>query len=70
MTERLGPPDPQPGLVDRIAAWLFPGLYPSAIGPGITESEFNRIQAAAAAEGKTVLIDTRIIPDREPEAGS
>jgi len=63
MTECLGPPDPHPGVVDRIAAWLFPGLYPSATGPGITESEFWRIQAEAAAEGKMVLIDTRIIPD-------
>ena len=23
-------PDPQPGVVDRIAAWLFPSLYPEA----------------------------------------
>ena len=28
MTERLAPPDPHPGLVDRIAAWLIPSLYP------------------------------------------
>jgi hypothetical protein len=63
MTECLGPPDPHPGLVDRIAAWLFPGLYPNAIGSGMTESEFWRIQAAAAAEGNMVLIDTRLIPD-------
>jgi hypothetical protein len=71
MTERLAPPDPHPGLVDRIAAWLFPGLYPSAIEGGITESEFARRQAAAAAaaEGNIVLICTRIIPDPEPEAG-
>ena len=63
MTERLAGPDPHPGLVDRIAAWLFPGLYPSAIGPGMPESEFWRIQAEAAAEGNAVFIDTRIIPD-------
>jgi hypothetical protein len=30
MTERLSPPDPHPGVVDRIAAWLFPSLYPEA----------------------------------------
>jgi hypothetical protein len=69
MTERLAPHDPHPGLVDRIAAWLFPGLYPVAPGPGITESEFARRQAAAEARGEMELICTRIIPDREPEAG-
>jgi len=70
MTERLGPPDPHPGLVDRIAARLFPGLYPTEPGHGITESEFARRQAAAEARGETELICTRIIPDREAEAGS
>ena len=38
-------------------------------GPTITESEFDRRQAAAAARGEAVLIDARIIPDPEPEAG-
>ena len=38
-------------------------------GPTITESEFDRRQAAAAARGEVELIDARIIPDREPEAG-
>jgi hypothetical protein len=28
VTERLAPPDPHPGLADRVAARLFPGLYP------------------------------------------
>ena len=69
MTERLATPDPRPGLADRIAAWLFPCLYPSSIGPGITESEFARRQAAAEARGEIELICTRIIPDPEPEAG-
>jgi hypothetical protein len=40
-----------------------------ATGPAITESEFHRRQAAAAARGEIALIDARIIPDREPEAG-
>lgn len=69
MTGRLAPPDPGPGLADRIAAWLFPGLYPSAIADGITESEFARRQAAAEARGETELTCTRIIPAPEPEAG-
>jgi hypothetical protein len=38
-------------------------------GPTITESEFDRRQAAAAARGEVELIDARIIADREPEAG-
>jgi hypothetical protein len=70
MTERLAPRGPLPGLAARIAAWLFPSPYPSALGPGITESEFARRQAAAEARGEVELICTRIIPDREPEAGS
>jgi hypothetical protein len=68
MTERLAPRGPDPGLADCIAAWLFPSLYPSALGPGITESEFARRQAAAEARGEVELICTRIIPDPEPEA--
>jgi hypothetical protein len=39
-------------------------------GPAITESEYTRRQAEAAARGEMELIDTRVIPDREPEAGS
>ena len=38
MTERAAL-DPSPGLVDRIAAWLFPSLYPDVpdMKPGIVE---------------------------------
>lgn len=38
-------------------------------GPAITESEFDRRQAAAAARGEVELTGARIVPDREPEAG-
>jgi hypothetical protein len=44
MTERYAR-DPDPGLVDRIAAWLFPSLYPDTpegqvcIGPCLTRAE-------------------------------
>jgi hypothetical protein len=28
MSDRPAPPDPHPGVVDRIAEWLFPSLCP------------------------------------------
>ena len=49
-------------------AWPWPWHW-YGTGPTITESEFDRRQAAAAARGEVELIDARIIPDREPEAG-
>jgi hypothetical protein len=41
MTDCTAPPDPHAGLVDRIAAWLFPPLYPDvpAMKPCIVEVE-------------------------------
>ncbi len=41
MTERPAPYDPHPGLVDRLAAWLFPSLYPDVpdMRPCIVEVE-------------------------------
>ena len=44
MTERYAR-DPDPGLADRIAAWLFPSLYPDppegqvVIGPCLARAE-------------------------------
>ena len=44
MTERYAR-DPDPGLADRIAAWLFPSLYPDppegqvVLGPCLTRAE-------------------------------
>ncbi len=38
-------------------------------GPTMPQSEFESRQAAAAARGEVELIDARIIPDPEPEAG-
>lgn len=38
-------------------------------GPAITESEAARIHAEAAARGEEVLIDVRVVPDHEIEAG-
>jgi hypothetical protein len=38
-------------------------------GPAITESEAERIHAAAAARGEVALICARIVPDAEAEAG-
>lgn len=58
MTERAASPDPHPGLVDRISAWLFPSLYPDVpdirpcvAGPGqVYIGPCDRVSAEAEAQ--------------------
>ena len=54
MTERYAP-DPHPGLVDRIAVWLFPSLDPGPLAGQVWIGPCDRLSAEAEAEAEAGL---------------